>query len=66
VLPTLEEVVEDLVLVQLVEQEVQVEAEEDQVLLLLQLYQELQILEAAVVEEQLVLLVQLEQAVQES
>ena len=57
---------EDLVLVQLVEQEVQVEAEEDQVLLLLQLYQELQILEAAVVEEQLVLLVQLEQAVQES
>jgi len=62
VLPTLEEVVEDLVLVQLVEQEVQVEAEEDQVLLLLQLYQELQILEAAVVEEQLVLLVQLEQA----
>ena len=43
---------EDLVLVQLVEQEVQVEVEEDQVLLLLQLYQELQILEAAVVEEQ--------------
>tara|TARA_R110002012_G_C11438562_1_gene590294 strand:+ start:551 stop:748 length:198 start_codon:yes stop_codon:yes gene_type:complete len=65
VLPTLEEVVEDLVLVQLVEQEVQVEAEEDQVLLLLQLYQELQILEAAVVEEQLVLLVQLEQVAQE-